>query len=235
MEYSYRSYQRVLNISVKPSSLSLSPSTRKTKASSIKVTKPRKDDSQIKRRTKTGCFTCRKRKKKCDEDRVNGKCQACTRNFLECCWPEPAATNQDSRKELKAGIKSPTVKSTKCDINSLLSSPINQEAPLSPEITMKSMPSAVKQDANPYPSPIQSPISYQPGSPSQDVSFMTLPPLRNINYKLQAKDSNVRGSRFEDATEKENRDHAAESKDVPNTKFIITSFDSRKDLCEIKN
>ncbi|CAD1808255.1 hypothetical protein FOB58_001054 [Candida parapsilosis] len=230
METSYRSYQRVLNISVKPSPSSLLSSTKKVNCSRTKVSKPRKDESQIKRRTKTGCFTCRKRKKKCDEDKVNGKCQACTRNFLECCWPEPAA-NQDSRKELEESVKTATVRSTKCDISSLLSSPITHEAPLSPEVAMKSTPMAVKQEVNPYPSPMQSPISHHPGSPSQDVSFMTLPPLRNISYKLQAKDSNVRGSRFEDSGEKENRDDI--KKHASSTKFIITSFDSRKDLCGV--
>ena len=230
MENNYRSYQRVLNISVKPSSAALSPG-KKEKCSRTKVSKPRKDDSLVKRRTKTGCFTCRKRKKKCDEDKVNGKCQACTRNFLECCWPEPATNNQDGAKELKAAVKTPTIRSTKCDINSLLSSPVTQEMPLSPEVTVKSAP-LVKQSINPYPSPIQSPIYHQPSSPSNDVSFITLPPLRNINYKLQAKDSNVRGLR---SAEKENSPSLDKSKEKASTKFIITSFDSRKDLCEIKN
>ncbi|KAF4968799.1 hypothetical protein FSARC_3826 [Fusarium sarcochroum] len=41
-------------------------------------------------RSRTGCFTCRKRKKKCDEryhtlDLQNG----CKRNKLDCIWPEP--------------------------------------------------------------------------------------------------------------------------------------------------
>ncbi|KAI5958785.1 hypothetical protein KGF57_002219 [Candida theae] len=193
MESNYRSYQRVLNISVKPSTSSSSSSlaNKKEKRSVAKVTKPEKDESSKKRRTKTGCFTCRKRKKKCDEDKVNGKCQACTRNFLECCWPEPALISE-SPKELKATAKTPVVRSTKCDINSLLASPVTQEIPLSPEVAMKPVPSTIKQNINPYPSPIQSPISHHPCSPNQDVSFMTLPPLHSINYKSQAKDSNVR-------------------------------------------
>ncbi|KAF5982317.1 C6 transcription factor [Fusarium coicis] len=33
-------------------------------------------------RSRTGCFTCRKRKKKCDES-------GCKRNKLDCVWPEP--------------------------------------------------------------------------------------------------------------------------------------------------
>lgn len=71
----YKSYQQVINLSA--------PATH-----AGRVTKAGKQQTQpIKRRTKSGCLTCRKRKKKCDEDKVDGKCQGCTRNFLQCCWP----------------------------------------------------------------------------------------------------------------------------------------------------
>lgn len=36
-------------------------------------------------RSLTGCFTCRRRKKKCDEKKP--KCVACSRNKLQCAWP----------------------------------------------------------------------------------------------------------------------------------------------------
>lgn len=36
-------------------------------------------------RTRTGCVSCRRRKKKCDE--AKPQCRACTRNKLECAWP----------------------------------------------------------------------------------------------------------------------------------------------------
>lgn len=39
-----------------------------------------------KTRSRTGCFTCRKRKKKCDE--CYPVCSGCARNFLCCVWPE---------------------------------------------------------------------------------------------------------------------------------------------------
>ncbi|GMG22281.1 unnamed protein product [Ambrosiozyma monospora] len=39
-----------------------------------------------KKRTKTGCFSCRKRKKKCDER--SPVCSGCARNFLQCVWPD---------------------------------------------------------------------------------------------------------------------------------------------------
>ena len=37
-------------------------------------------------RVKTGCLTCRRRKKKCDETKP--KCAGCRRNELDCQWPE---------------------------------------------------------------------------------------------------------------------------------------------------
>lgn len=42
-------------------------------------------------RTRTGCFTCRKRKKKCDEK--GPVCSGCSRNFLSCVWPDHPIQN----------------------------------------------------------------------------------------------------------------------------------------------
>ncbi|KIW13607.1 hypothetical protein PV08_08797 [Exophiala spinifera] len=39
-------------------------------------------------RTKTGCLTCRHRRKKCDERRPI--CRGCTRNELRCLWKDPS-------------------------------------------------------------------------------------------------------------------------------------------------
>lgn len=36
-------------------------------------------------RAKTGCLTCRERRKKCDE--LKPSCTGCTRNFIHCRWP----------------------------------------------------------------------------------------------------------------------------------------------------
>lgn len=41
--------------------------------------------SQVFPRTRTGCLTCRQRKKKCDEEKP--RCRACKRNKLDCSWP----------------------------------------------------------------------------------------------------------------------------------------------------
>ncbi|EEU46783.1 uncharacterized protein NECHADRAFT_103670 [Fusarium vanettenii 77-13-4] len=45
-------------------------------------------------RSRTGCFTCRRRKKKCDEKKP--VCSGCKRNKLECHWPEPTNNTNNS-------------------------------------------------------------------------------------------------------------------------------------------
>ncbi|EGW32420.1 uncharacterized protein SPAPADRAFT_61489 [Spathaspora passalidarum NRRL Y-27907] len=239
---SYRSYQQVLDISIKQksnktnvASVTSSAITTATK----KITKVKKDDSNIKRRTKTGCLTCRKRKKKCDEDKVNGKCQGCTRNFLECCWPEAAPVAPATTKELASITKSPTLRSTKCNISSLLATPIKTE------VTQVKCEKSTKVEPVPYPSPISSPeFTEAKLAANHEVNVISLPPLFNVNYKLQSKDSNVRGTRTEEVKQEKPRiitapvttplspprTHAS----VP-TKFVITSFNSHKDLCQIPN
>ncbi|OQV06318.1 Fungal Zn2-Cys6 binuclear cluster domain-containing protein [Cladophialophora immunda] len=47
-------------------------------------------------RTKTGCLTCRLRKKKCDELRPT--CTGCARNFIDCQWPVPANPDKSSKR-----------------------------------------------------------------------------------------------------------------------------------------
>ncbi|GKT98007.1 c6 transcription factor [Fusarium langsethiae] len=47
-------------------------------------------------RSRTGCFTCRKRKKKCDESKPI--CSGCKRNKLDCIWPEPASATSSNAK-----------------------------------------------------------------------------------------------------------------------------------------
>ncbi|KAF4424268.1 C6 transcription factor [Fusarium acutatum] len=50
-------------------------------------------------RSRTGCFTCRKRKKKCDES-------GCKRNKLDCVWPEPQPAKGPSRSSFGAASTS---------------------------------------------------------------------------------------------------------------------------------
>ncbi|CAK9436915.1 uncharacterized protein LODBEIA_P14340 [Lodderomyces beijingensis] len=265
METNYRSYQQVLNISVKPAAAAAAVAVSQVSTADSKhakkITKPKKatlgntarrTTSAIKRRTKTGCYTCRKRKKKCDEDKVNGKCQACTRNFLECCWPEAKLITAEPPMEMMDQSKldaTPTAELSlsssssaknlapikKCHIKDLLASP-----PASPELPPV--------EANPYPSPRQSPLFKEsqtrcsPLASYTDISLMSLPPLYNVNYKLQAKDSNVRGSSLEDNADasrdiRADNSHAAPPPPPPSygSKFVITSFNSDKNLCDIRN
>lgn len=189
MELSYRSYQKVLNISLKPKATNACSKKASTVATTKKIAKPKRDESQIKRRTKTGCLTCRKRKKKCDEDKVNGKCQACTRNFLDCCWPDPNTfktknvkpQQQPQQSTVVKPQMSPIIRPKKCDINYLLQS--------QPEATTPAV--AQPKVHIPYPSPTLSPV-FAESKPTTEVSSFSLPPLYNLNYRLQTKDSNVR-------------------------------------------
>lgn len=64
-------------------------------------------------RAKTGCFTCRLRKKKCDEQRP--ACQACSRSLLACYGydaPVPAwITNKSSWAEVRNSIEAKNIRS----------------------------------------------------------------------------------------------------------------------------
>lgn len=186
MEKSYKTYQQVLNISV---------AKKTTKPTAKKVVKPKAAAKPTKKRTRTGCLTCRKRKKKCDEDKVNGKCQGCTRNFLECCWPEepkvsalvspspvfPVVSTIDTGVTVKHPVL-PDLQPVqdKCSISSLIEPP-----------------TPVK--ANPYPSPVHSPVS-EVKKEVFDVKAFELPPSRVVQQP---------------------------------SKFIITSFNTDKDLCQV--
>ncbi|ATY65917.1 C6 transcription factor [Cordyceps militaris] len=46
-------------------------------------------------RSRTGCFTCRRRKKKCNEEKP--LCSGCRRNHLECTWPTESNTTLQTR------------------------------------------------------------------------------------------------------------------------------------------
>lgn len=78
----YKDYQKVINLAVK-------------NKPNFKRKSSRTDPGyEVKRRTKTGCLTCRRRKKKCDEEKSGGRCQACIRNFLNCTWPDETRIEQ---------------------------------------------------------------------------------------------------------------------------------------------
>ncbi|KNB10777.1 hypothetical protein FOXG_20402 [Fusarium oxysporum f. sp. lycopersici 4287] len=65
-------------------------------------------------RVKTGCFTCRNRKKKCDETRP--VCSGCRRNKIQCRWPSPQLPLQsppiaNDSPSLEPPAQSPTLDS----------------------------------------------------------------------------------------------------------------------------
>ncbi|KAE8151573.1 fungal-specific transcription factor domain-containing protein [Aspergillus avenaceus] len=56
--------------------------------------KPRRGPAYL--RTKTGCLTCRRRKKKCDETTTT--CRNCARRWLSCEWPAIKHSSQGSQR-----------------------------------------------------------------------------------------------------------------------------------------
>ncbi|CVL02568.1 related to C6 transcription factor [Fusarium mangiferae] len=59
-------------------------------------------------RVKTGCFTCRNRKKKCDE--VRPVCSGCRRNKIPCRWPSPQSLpNANDSPRLEHSVQTPTL------------------------------------------------------------------------------------------------------------------------------
>lgn len=54
--------------------------------------------TRVKRRSRMGCLTCRRRKKRCDENRP--LCEECKRLRLNCSWPEPGKEYRNRTKKL---------------------------------------------------------------------------------------------------------------------------------------
>ncbi|KFX88001.1 hypothetical protein V497_06998 [Pseudogymnoascus sp. VKM F-4516 (FW-969)] len=74
-------------------------------ASKASNTQQNKLKAQMHRRSRTGCYTCRLRRKKCDEG--NPCCSACKNLGLECNYKRPMWwSNGDSRRFQKDNIKS---------------------------------------------------------------------------------------------------------------------------------
>lgn len=60
-------------------------------------------DRQPHRRARTGCLTCRSRRKKCDETRP--RCTGCMRNGFACSWP--SAKIRSAREQVSSGATTP--------------------------------------------------------------------------------------------------------------------------------
>ncbi|KAL2113660.1 hypothetical protein VUR80DRAFT_3114 [Thermomyces stellatus] len=114
---------------LKPSSanMAVAQSAKPKSASKASSTNP-KAKTQLHRRSRTGCYTCRLRRKKCDEG--NPLCSACKHLGLRCEYKRPMWwSNNDLRKqhkdEIKAIIKTKklSTKSSSQTIQTSVSSP----------------------------------------------------------------------------------------------------------------
>ncbi|KAL6693529.1 fungal-specific transcription factor domain-containing protein [Trichoderma pleuroticola] len=75
-------------------------------------------------RFKTGCLSCRLRKKKCDE--VKPRCRACCRNNLECQWPDlSGGTSQPNSGSTSASRRPVVPRLPIVQAETLSSSPIS--------------------------------------------------------------------------------------------------------------
>lgn len=186
----YNTYQRVINFNTPISELTkrnpVDTALRK-RIPLFKVVKLPKTQNMTPalKRTRTGCLTCRQRKKKCDEERTNGKCQACTRNFLSCGWPVDHSLLLSSHSASPVSLQnSPTDRHSKISVPDLCS-PGNAANPL----------------YNVYPSPAVTPtIKTCPMSPITPVDALILPPSRchslKNNLKIKSNTNADLGERF---------------------------------------
>lgn len=100
----YREYQQIIKLDTRaPRGSRASSASPHNKSSNdeCSVQKPRKKIT----RTKTGCYCCRRRKKKCDERKPI--CSGCLRNMLHCVYPTPEEIERSShhRRRKTTGFK----------------------------------------------------------------------------------------------------------------------------------
>lgn len=88
------------NISPSSSNMNSIMKNRKGRRSSKIKKKKQNLTPPAKRRVRTGCLTCRRKHKKCDENR-NPKCDFCTSKGLDCIWPENVKKNVFVNNSLK--------------------------------------------------------------------------------------------------------------------------------------
>ncbi|EGV62002.1 hypothetical protein CANTEDRAFT_115466 [Yamadazyma tenuis ATCC 10573] len=160
----YRSYQQVVDLAIRhPGKQKKSKVAKKTAAVPVSG----------KTRTKTGCLTCRRRKKKCDENIVNGKCQGCSRNFLDCSWPVLSQLKVRDEKDhiIALNGRKLSVSSDCSDCSTVSASTVATMSSTSPQLHAYSSPKY-----HSYPSP---------RSPTMDEMPIKLPPLRLPEPKQQ--------------------------------------------------
>ncbi|GMG19593.1 unnamed protein product [Ambrosiozyma monospora] len=92
----------------KVSTSSAKTTTNLAKSITVKTTTAKQKPN---RRTRTGCLTCRKRHRKCDERKIadahgKTKCRHCTTNDLECEWPSFIYVSPENNKKTESTYNS---------------------------------------------------------------------------------------------------------------------------------
>ncbi|KAL1383066.1 fungal-specific transcription factor domain-containing protein [Phyllosticta capitalensis] len=112
--------------SSKPAANMAGPATKSTSSSSAQAG-AKKSSNRSHKRSRTGCFTCRLRRKKCDE--VKPGCKACKNLGLQCQYKRPMWwSNQEERLAQKEKIKN-IIKRTKLTEKTYHAVPINTQSP----------------------------------------------------------------------------------------------------------
>lgn len=169
---SYRDYQRIIRLPTPSYSANkigksdsqsrtspLSANTHSLECTHNHIAKEKKKIT----RTKTGCFCCRKRKKKCDERKPI--CSGCLRNNLTCVYP--------TDEELKKTFTPSSTSSRKIKKYSKLQSEI-----LSPQ-NSDSTPNSSDVES-PIASPTLQPYQYTLSSSTSKIPFFN---INNIDSK----------------------------------------------------
>ncbi|KAJ5301502.1 hypothetical protein N7508_006365 [Penicillium antarcticum] len=114
-------------------------------------------------RVRTGCWTCRRRKKKCDESRPI--CGGCQRNHLDCSWPANVPGRRDSAPN---DANSPTSQRRPSPLQSI-ESPDRILAGRSPSSRAGSVSSSAQSASADADHPVESPLPVET-SPPRPVS-----------------------------------------------------------------
>lgn len=125
-----------------------------------------------KTRTKTGCFTCRKRKKKCDEK--SPVCQGCSRNFLKCVWPSYATETLPKDFQISS--------CTDDDFDNKISTVSSYKAELGTKITMKETVTAADRHDESF---------YEDELPNIPSSLCSVMEVRSYKHKIPYPESTI--------------------------------------------
>ncbi|KOS36637.1 hypothetical protein ACN38_g12603 [Penicillium nordicum] len=125
-------------------------------------------DQKKHKRTRSGCFTCRSRRIKCDENRP--LCERCRKGSRECVYPSPTAPSASSKASSRTTAKSRAGRPQSRGSDSSTKVESESISPLQPIIDEEEPDSAVSE---PRPSPASATTTSQPGlRKSQSAQFL---------------------------------------------------------------